>query len=114
MPRYISFSMTTPQFLAGTKDVTRRMGWKTLKAGDDLIAAKKCMGLKAGEKVEVLGTIRIVSVRREPLEDITPEDVVREGFPDWSTERFIAFFCAGHSCQPEDIVTRIEFARVTP
>jgi len=112
MPRHISFSMTTPQFLDGSKDVTRRMGWKQLKAGDELCAAKKCMGLKPGEQIERLGMIRVKAVRREPLADITPDDVVREGLPAWSTEEFIAFFCAGHGCQPSDIVTRIEFERV--
>lgn len=30
--RNISFALTTPQFLAGNKTVTRRMGWKFLKA----------------------------------------------------------------------------------
>lgn len=112
MPRHISFSMTTPQFLDGTKDVTRRMGWKQLKVGDELCAAKKCMGLKPGETIERLGLIRVTAVRRERLDAITPEDVVREGFPGWSVEKFIAFFCAGHACQPDSIVTRIEFVRI--
>lgn len=38
MPRNISFSLTEPQFLDGTKDVTRRMGWKSLQAGVELVA----------------------------------------------------------------------------
>ena len=49
MPRNISFSMTTPQFLDGSKDVTRRMGWNRLRASDTLRAVKKAMGLKKGE-----------------------------------------------------------------
>lgn len=113
MPRHISFSMTTPQFLAGTKTVTRRMGWKQLKVGTEIIAAKKCHGLKAGEKVERLGGIRVVDVRREPLSAVTAADVAREGFPDWSVEKFIKFFCGGHTgCTPESMVTRIEFERI--
>lgn len=29
MARNISFALTTPQFIARTKTVTRRMGWRT-------------------------------------------------------------------------------------
>lgn len=113
MPRHISFSMTTPQFLDGTKDVTRRVGWKSLKVGDELCAAKKCMGLKPGELLERLGMIRVVSVRQERLDAITQEDVEREGFPFWSRQKFIDFFCGGHKgCTPETIITRIEFERI--
>jgi hypothetical protein len=51
MPRNISFALTTAQFLDGSKDVTRRIGWKNLNAGDVLCAVKKGMGLKPGEKI---------------------------------------------------------------
>lgn len=113
MPRHISFSMTTLQFLDGTKTVTRRTGWKQVKAGDELCAAKKCMGLKAGEQIERLGMIRVTDVRRERLDAITQDDVKREGFPFWSPAKFVEFFCGGHTgCFPESIVTRIEFERI--
>lgn len=112
MPRNISFSMTEPQFTDGSKDVTRRMGWKNLKPGDLLMACRKCMGLKRGEKIHRLGLIRVVSARREPLNVITPIEVVRDGFPDMSVEEFIKFFCAGHrGCTPESTITRIEFQK---
>lgn len=112
MPRNISFSMTTPQFLDGSKDVTRRMGWMNLRDGDVLCAVKKSMGLRKGEKMQRLGLIRVVSMRREPLGIITQDDVVREGFPDWTPEQFIEFFCIGHKCRPSSIVTRIEFEHI--
>lgn len=120
MPRMISFSMTTPQFIAGTKDVTRRMGWLTLKAGDELIAVEKAMGLGKGGKVNRLGLIRIISVRREALREITDrddgyglEETRREGFPCCSPPMFISFFCEGHKgCTPDSIVTRIEFEKI--
>ena len=32
--RNISFSLTEEQFLNGSKDVTRRLGWLFLKPGD--------------------------------------------------------------------------------
>lgn len=70
MPRMISFSMTTPQFIAGTKSVTRRMGWLTLKAGDKLMAVEKAMGLGKGGKVKRLGMIIVEDVRREKLNEM--------------------------------------------
>lgn len=115
MPRNISFSMTEPQFLDGSKTVTRRMGWLRLKAGDRLRAVRKAMGLKKGEKVHALGEIVITDVRREPLSAITADDCAREGFPSMTPQEFIAFFREGHAgCTPASIVTRIEFAHVEP
>ncbi|MCA0401330.1 MAG: hypothetical protein LCH38_11000 [Proteobacteria bacterium] len=116
MMRNISFALTEPQFLDGTKDVTRRTGWTFLKPGDRLRAVRKAMGLKKGEKVHVLGVIEIVSVRCEPLLNICREmgGTSREGFPEMTGLDFIRFFCASHKhCTPETIVTRIEFRRVS-
>lgn len=112
MSRNISFSMTGRQFLDGSKDVTRRMGWLRLQTGDKLMACRKCMGLKPGEKIVRLGEIVVLSVRRERLDAITLDDVRREGFPGMTQAEFIAFFCKGHKgCEPDSIVTRIEFGR---
>lgn len=120
MPRNISFSMTTPQFLDGSKDVTRRMGWHNLKAGDILQAVEKAMGLKKGETVNPLGLIRVKNVRKEPLRLIVDDrdygvmECRREGFPQMTTKDFVQFFCQGHKdCFPGSIVTRIEFERIT-
>jgi hypothetical protein len=120
MPRNISFSMTTPQFLDGSKDVTRRMGWQTLKDGDVLQAVEKAMGLKKGESVKVLGLIKVRNVRREPLRRMIDDreygtlECQREGFPQMTTKGFVEFFCDGHKgCIPGSIVTRIEFERIT-
>ncbi len=119
MPRMISFSMTTPQFLDGSKDVTRRMGWLNAKAGDELMAVEKAMGLGKGGKVKCLGMIRLVKVRREPLDLLTDDEVYgrrevnREGFPKMDAKEFVTFFCGGHKgCKPDSIVTRIEFERI--
>lgn len=110
--RNISFALTEAQFLDGSKTVTRRMGWKFLKHGDELRAVRKAMGLKPGEKIVPLGAIQVTSVRREPLCAITDDDVIAEGFPGWSREQFIEFFCASHKgCAPETEVTRIKFIR---
>lgn len=112
MPRHISFSLTERQFLDGSKDVTRRVGWKGLRPGTRLIAVRKAMGLKKGEKVHVLGPIEIVSARREPLDAITADDCRREGFPEMSPFEFVTFFCKANGCFQTEPVTRIEFRRV--
>lgn len=119
MPRNISFFMTTDQMRNKTKDVTRRLGWAFLKAGDVLNACVKCQGLKKGEKIERICQIKVKSVNSEPLETITADDVRREGFPDMSVAEFIEFFCQGHKgANGEAIdggyyVNRIEFEYLT-
>lgn len=48
--RNMSFFHTQKQILAGTKTETTRKGWGFLKPGDHIMAVKKGMGLKRGEK----------------------------------------------------------------
>lgn len=110
--RLISFSLTTPQFLDGSKDVTRRLGWKFLKTGDRLMAVRKAMGLKRGEHPEKLGEIEVVSTRREALYEIDSADCRREGFPEMHPDAFIRMFRGHMGCREDDEVTRIEFRRV--
>lgn len=110
--RRISFGLTKPQFVDGSKDVTRRLGWRTTKPGDRLLAVDRVMGFKPGQKAEVLGVIEVVSVRRERLDEITIADVQREGFPGHDDPWFISMFCQAMRCHPHTEVTRIEFRRV--
>ena len=63
----MSFCLTTPQVRAGTKTVTRRIGWWNLKPGELLMAIEKGQGLKKGEHVTRIRPIRVVTVRRERL-----------------------------------------------
>ena len=119
----ISFMLTTDQIKNRTKTVTRRVGWLTAKPGDLLQGVVKGMGLKAGEKVEKLAVIRVVSVRREKLRAMLDDAVygsreaASEGFGDhprlcWPAS-FIKFFCESHDhCTSETEVTRIEFEYV--
>jgi len=118
--RMISFAMTTPQFIDGSKDVTRRFGWWNLKAGDRLMAVEKAMGLKKGEKVKKLGVIEIVSVTQERIDAMTTDldygfdELRREGFPFGAEfpSVFVDILC-GHSQKlPSDLVNRIEFRKV--
>ncbi len=109
MPRNMSFALTTAQFKDQSKTVTRRFGWWFLKPGDVVCGVKKAMGLQKGEKIQRLGMIRIVSTRAEPLNAITQEDCIREGFPAWEPEQFVHFLCTKYGCAREQAVNRIEF-----
>lgn len=119
--RLMSFALTTAQIMEETKDVTRRLGWRHLRAGHLVCPVKKCMGLRPGEKVQVLrDPLLIVSTRREPLRRMTDDleygyaEVAREGFkdhPDYGDPgAWVAMFCATHrGCTPDTVITRIEF-----
>ena len=110
MPRNISFMLTTEQVRNRTKTVTRRNGWVFLNPGDILNAVEKSQGLKKGEKVKKICQIRVVSVRRERLFDITEWELIREGFPDMAVNDFIKMFCKSHKdVTPETFITRIQF-----
>lgn len=108
----MSFALTTPQFLARTKTVTRRMGWSFLRPGDLICGVEKAMGLKRGEKLNRLGVIRVISIRPEPLCDITAEDVAKEGFPDWIPAQFINMLVEHYDIQRDQVFNRIEFEYV--
>lgn len=110
--------MLTPgQILAGTKTVTRRIGWRWLKEGELLRPVRQCQGLKRGEKMQVLrGPLLVRSVRREALTEMLANPAYGavecglEGFPDLSPRQFVEMFCASHKgCTPQSVLTRIEF-----
>ena len=114
MPRNMSFALTTQQFKDRTKTVTRRKGWKFLKKGDILNGCVKCMGLKRGEKIEKLGQIKVLDVRREPLGRMMTdwaygrEELKKEGFPDYKPGDFFKLF-GSQGVGLQDDITRIEF-----
>lgn len=110
--RSMSFALTTRQFLDGSKTVTRRLGWLTLKPGDQVRAVEKGMGLQKGEHPRVFGEIEVVNVRRERLDAIEDADCAREGFPGMTAEGFVEMFCRHMGCQPDTFVTRIQFRKV--
>lgn len=109
--RNMSFMLTTEQIRNHTKTQTRRIGWKFLKTGDRLNAVKKCMGLKKGEKIELLAIIEVTEVWREPLCFISPDECLKEGFPEYchDPDRFINMFCKEMKCTRNTPVTVISF-----
>ena len=116
--RNISFMLTLPQMEERIKDVTRRDGWWNLIPGTNLMAVKKGMGLKRGEKIERLYPILVLDVRKEKLSLLTENieygyaEVLREGFPNMHPWEFVQFFCHTHKCLPDKLITRIEFKEI--
>ena len=115
----MAFSLTIEAIEKQTKTVTRRPAetWRTLKVGDRLVAVDKVMGLKKGQSPRILGVIRVTDVRVEPLLLITPEDCIREGFPDKTPAQFVWMLADHYGLAigtAEDMdVRRIEFEYLT-
>lgn len=111
--RNISFMLTQEQVKNRSKTVTRRNGWRFLKAGDLLQGVNKAQGLKKGEHPVKLCVIRVESVQLEPLHLISAGDLIREGFPQMTKDEFITMFCKSHKGVDRlSMVTRIEFSYV--
>ena len=112
--RNMSFLHTAQQFLDGVKTVTRRLGWRNLKTDDQFIAVVRARGVRK-EQIERLGICQVLCARQEPLDAIDKLDVIREGCPNMTPEEFIEMFCRINrqkKCQPDTVVTRIEFKRI--
>lgn len=123
--RNMSFSLTTPQFRARTKTVTRRLGWECLQLGDQIMGCEKCMGRKADEPLVRLGAVEVFEKWREPLDAMLKDpaygrrEVILEGFPHLTPGEFVEFFCRTHKvrlttgkivqCTPATVITRIGF-----
>jgi hypothetical protein len=107
----MSVSLTTERVRRREKFVTRRLGWEFLQPGDRLTLCAKVQGRRRKdgtvEPLERLAEVKVVDVRREPLNAINVADVAREGFPDWDPDRFIRFFTSSMKCSPDTTVTRI-------
>lgn len=132
MSRLMSVAMTADAVIERRKTVTRRKGWwldkkgrRLLHVGDTLTLCRKVQGRKAGEPIERLAEVEVVSIGREPLcavggpydldkygRTIWPE-VIAEGFPDLSpTEFMLRFFIEPQGIAAMDDVTRIEWRYV--
>ncbi len=107
--RRMSCAMTKEAVIARQKTVTRRKGWTMAKVGDRLHLVTKTMGLKKGETADTLGYVEIVDIRREPLSELTADDVEREGYPGMRPDEFIRRFFEPQGIRPSDFVTRIEW-----
>ncbi len=108
--RLMSFALTTPQFYRREKIVTRRMNWEDLVPGELLCGVERCQGLAKGESPVRLAIIHINDVRRERLDTIDVDEVLREGFPFMEPREFVEMFCGSHQgCKYRSTITRIAF-----
>ena len=112
MSRLMSVALTEPAVRDQSKTVTRRLGWLFAKPGDRLTLCRKVMGRRRGDPLVRVAEVELVSVTREPLEAVTAEDAVREGFPGWTPDQFVTFFCEHMKVGPETTVTRLEWRYV--
>jgi len=117
--RNMSFSLTSGAVLAHRKTVTRRLGWTFLKPGALVQAVVKCRGLRKGERVRPLATLRITDVRREPLRRMTDDpaygrrEIRLECFGEAHPADFVSLFCGSHrGSTPDSLITRIAFVYV--
>jgi hypothetical protein len=105
MSRLMSVALTEAAVRARTKTVTRRVGWLFLKPGTRLTLVRK-----ADEPLVRICDVQVVSVRRESLAAITPDEVALEGFPGMTPGEFVQrFFVDAQGLAPDTMVTRIEW-----
>jgi len=121
--RLASFFYTVPQMEEEIKSVTRRMGWWWLLQKDlvneqvIVLAVQKSQGRKKGEPIVPIYPIRILSARKEPLNRMITDvrygydEVIKEGFPNWTPYQFVEFICDMHKCKPDIEVNRIHFKK---
>jgi len=117
--RNMSFRLTSAQVLDRSKSVTRRVGWKFLKAGDLLQAVAQNQGLKKGAHVTKLAVLRVDHVSHEWMSDFVhrpdaQDECRREGFPELTPREFTTLFrhAHGHPGADDLRVTRIAFSYV--
>ncbi len=113
--RHASFFLTTDQYRAGTKTVTRRLGWKNLRPGDLVMGCVKCQGLGKGGRIERIHPFEVISNQPERLGRLIEDpaygrlEAMLEGFPDLDGPGFVEMFCRHMQATPSTFVQRIQF-----
>lgn len=107
---WMSVSLTAQAVRDRVKTQTRRDGWLRLNSGNQLALCPRYRGVSRGDR-ELITIVDVISVRREPLRAISAADVLAEGFPEWTPDEFVEFFCRTHrGIEPASEITRIEWA----
>ncbi len=107
--RNMAFFLTTAAIRDHTKTHTIRANWQWLTPGTHLAACVKTRGLKLGQRPTVLAEIIVDTVAVRPLDSITQEEVIAEGFPTWTPTQFIQWLSLKIHCQPTAPLTFISF-----
>lgn len=107
--RHMSFALTTAQYENRTKTETRRLGWWRIRRGEMFMGVEKSQGLKKGQKVQKLHASQVEMAWNEPLNKLTQEACVREGFPHLTPKQFVTMFCKHNKCERRTLVRVIRF-----
>jgi len=109
--KIMSFAWTTDALLEGLKTVTRRFWIKPhVKAGEFVQAFNKSPRFK-GKRSAI---IKVLSIRQEPLEDITDDELIKEGNLWANTEEYIEQFLKGYlKANRKSLIFRIEFELIS-
>lgn len=112
--RNLSFYHTQDQYRSRTKTETRRQ-WKKLwiPAGVQFMGVVKGQGLGKGGKIERIHPATVIETCWEQIDQITPASVIAEGFPEWSPEQFIEFYCDMNKVLPYQFCARLVFKHDT-
>lgn len=108
--RNVSFFHTQEQYRNRTKTETRRQWGKLwIPVGFQFMGCVKCQGLKKGEKIERIHSSTVVKTCWEHIDMISPESVIAEGFPEWSPEQFVEFYCDMNKAYHKQLCARLVF-----
>lgn len=110
--RNMAFSMTKQQIYDKTKTQTRRFGWRFAKLGMRVCVVEKCQGIGKGNTIVRICVIEVVSTRWEPLNVITQQDVIDEGFPHLTPDEFVRMLADPKHLAYDVEVNRIVFKYV--
>jgi hypothetical protein len=108
--RNVSFFHTQAQYRARTKTETRRQ-WKKLwiPAGVQFMGVVKGQGIPAGQKIERIHPSTVLETCWQHIDMISPESVIAEGFPEWSPEQFVEFYCDMNKAYHKQLCARLVF-----
>ena len=111
--RRMSFALTTEQFRARRKTVTRRFGWAFAVPGMRVVGVEKAMGFRRGEKgPPPIHVIEFTNCQWERVDAVTDADVALEGFPGQNAAWFVEHLCRHAGKRPDDLVNRLAFRYV--
>ena len=106
----ISFGMTLDRFLALKKTVTRRY-WSSRYATRLRLCKTPIYATSNWRNGDIVGTVQIISIKNDNLEEITQEEVILEGYPEYTPEEFLDAFFSDRKAKnkPGYSYYRIEF-----
>ncbi len=108
----MGFTLTHNMVLKRVKTLTHRYGWYDLIPGNYVVAVEKTRGLKRNGKPAYIATLKIKSVKREPMNAMEDADITYAGFPEMNRFEFMNMLCKAMKVKHDEVITRIEFEYV--